>query len=53
LITTFLIGQITDRFSFQPVVIAASIIPCLATIVFVTMVRASKRPDPDKVLLEF
>ena len=53
LITTFLIGQITDRFSFQPVVIAASIIPCLATVVFVTMVRASKRPDPDKVLLQF
>jgi ACS family hexuronate transporter-like MFS transporter len=53
LITTFLIGQITDRFSFQPVVIAASIIPCLATVVFVTMVRASKRPDPQKVLLEF
>ena len=32
---------------------AASIIPCLATVVFVSMVRASKRPDPDKVLLEF
>ena len=53
LITTFLIGQVTDRFSFQPVVIAASIIPCLATVLFVTMVRASNRPDPDKVLLQF
>ena len=53
LITTFLIGKITDRFSFQPVVIAASIIPCLATIVFVTMVRAGRRPDPEKVLQVF
>jgi len=53
LITTFLIGQVTDRFSFQPVVIAASIIPCVATVVFVTMVRASKEEDPDKVLLRF
>jgi ACS family hexuronate transporter-like MFS transporter len=53
LITTFLIGKITDRFSFQPVVIAASILPCAATVLFVTMVRASQREDPDKVLLQF
>ena len=53
LITTFLIGYVTDRFSFQPVVIAASIMPCVATILFVTMVRAGKRDDPDKVLLQF
>lgn len=53
LITTFLIGKVTDRFSFQPVVIAASIFPCVATVLFVTMVRASKREDPDRVLLKF
>ena len=53
LITTFLIGYVTDRFSFQPVVIAASIMPCVATVLFVTMVRASKREDPDKFLLQF
>ena len=53
LITTFLIGKITDRFSFEPIVIAASIIPCLATVLFVTMVRAGKGEDPDKVLLRF
>src|SRR6266705_603309 len=51
LITTFLIGLITDRFSFQPIVITASIIPCIATVIFVTMVRTTKREDPDKVLL--
>ena len=53
LITTFLIGYVADRFSFQPVVIAASILPCVATVLFVTMVRAGKRDDPDKVQLRF
>ena len=53
LITTFLIGIITDRFSFDSVVIAASIIPCIATVLFVTMVRAGKQEDPEKVLLPF
>ena len=53
LITTFLIGIVTDRFSFEPVVIAASIIPCIATVVFVTMVRTSKQKDSDQVLLRF
>jgi ACS family hexuronate transporter-like MFS transporter len=53
LISTYLIGQITDRFSFQPVIIAASIIPCIATSVFVWLVRAGKEPDPDGILLTF
>jgi len=35
------------------VVIAASIMPCVATMLFVTMVRANKYEDPDKVLLQF
>jgi ACS family hexuronate transporter-like MFS transporter len=53
LISTYLIGVVTDRFSFQPVVIAASIVPCLATLLLVTMVRAAKKPDPDRILVEF
>jgi ACS family hexuronate transporter-like MFS transporter len=53
LITTYLIGYVSDRFSFQPVVIVASILPCVATILFVSLVRASKKPDPDGVLLNF
>ena len=53
LITTFLIGKVTDRFSFEPVVITASIIPCVATVLFVALVRASQREDPEKVLLQF
>jgi ACS family hexuronate transporter-like MFS transporter len=53
LIATYLIGRVSDVRSFQPVVIAASIIPCVATLIFVTMVRASRRADPNQVLLHF
>ena len=53
LLSTYLIGRISDRFSFQPIVIAASIIPCIATAVLVFLVRSPKRPDPAGILLEF
>lgn len=53
LISTYLIGRITDKFSFEPIIIAASFIPCIATLVFVAMVRARKTPDPDGIVLHF
>jgi ACS family hexuronate transporter-like MFS transporter len=53
LISTYLIGRISDRISFEPVMMAASVIPCIATAIFVTMVRAGKRPDPKGILLQF
>jgi len=53
LLSTYLIGRISDRISFEPIIIAASIIPTIATIVFVTMVRARKQPDPDGIVLHF
>ncbi|MCE5311098.1 MAG: MFS transporter [Acidobacteriales bacterium] len=53
LISTYLIGRITDRFSFEPIIIAASVIPCIATAVFVSMVRARKSPDPQGVVQNF
>jgi ACS family hexuronate transporter-like MFS transporter len=53
LLTTYLIGYVSDRFSFQPVVIVASILPCLATGVFVALVRAGAKPDPEGLLLKF
>jgi len=53
LISTYLIGLISDRFSFQPVMIAAAIIPCLATAIIVSLVRAPRRPDPAGVALKF
>jgi ACS family hexuronate transporter-like MFS transporter len=53
LLSTWLIGHFSDRLSFQPVVITASLIPCLATIVLVIMVRAPKKPDPKGIVLQF
>jgi ACS family hexuronate transporter-like MFS transporter len=53
LLSTYLIGRISDRISFQPIIIAASIVPCLATAVLVSMVRAGKKPDPERVLVRF
>ena len=52
-ITTYLIGRISDRFSFQPIIIAASIVPCIATLILVTMVRRGKKPDRMGLLLDF
>ena len=53
LVSTYLTGVIADRVSFQPVIIAASLAPCVATLAFVTLVRAPKRRDPEGLLLEF
>ena len=53
LITTALIGYVSTKFSFAPVIVVASIVPAVATIVFVTMVRADKKPDPDGILMKF
>jgi MFS transporter, ACS family, hexuronate transporter len=53
LLSTYLIGRISDRFSFQPILIAASIIPCIATAAYVSLVRAPKQKDPEGILLDF
>lgn len=53
MISTYLIGRVTDVTSFAPVIIGAALIPCVATTVFVSLVRPSKQPDPRGLLLEF
>jgi ACS family hexuronate transporter-like MFS transporter len=53
LISTYLIGRVTDATSFAPVIAAAAIVPCAATAVFVSLVRSSKRPDPRGLLRQF
>lgn len=53
LISTWLIGHFSEQVSFAPIILAASVIPCAATIFFVTLVRARKSPDPDGVVLQF
>jgi ACS family hexuronate transporter-like MFS transporter len=53
MISTYLIGRVTDVTSFAPVIVGAAIIPCVATLVFVTLVRSSKQPDPRGLLQQF
>jgi ACS family hexuronate transporter-like MFS transporter len=53
LITTYLIGVVTDRFSFEPVILVASVLPCVATVILVRMVRSDKKPDPAGLLQPF
>ncbi len=53
LISTYLIGVISDHFSFEPIIIAESIIPCVATAVFVSLVRAPRIPDREGILQDF
>lgn len=53
LITTYLIGVVTDRFSFAPVILVASVMPCVATAILVRMVRSDRKPDPAGLLQQF
>ena len=53
MISTYLIGRVTDATSFAPVIAAAAIVPCAATLVFVSMVRSPKHPDPRGLLRQF
>jgi len=53
MITTYLIGAVTDRFSFKPVILVASVMPCVATVILVRMVRSDKKPDPAGLLQPF
>ena len=53
MISTYVIGRVTDATSFAPVIAGAAIIPCLATLVFVTLVRSSRQPDPKGLLQDF
>ena len=53
LITTYVIGVVSDRFSFEPVILVASVMPCVATAILVRMVRADRKPDPAGLLQSF
>ena len=53
LVSTYLIGRVADEFSFRPIIVVASVVPCIATLLLVTMVRRGKKPDPAGLLLDF
>jgi ACS family hexuronate transporter-like MFS transporter len=39
IVSTFLIGRVADRYSFEPILIAASLIPLVATLLVLLLVR--------------
>ena len=46
IISTLLIGKVTDRYSFQPVLIGASILPVIATVLVFVLIRPERRITP-------
>jgi ACS family hexuronate transporter-like MFS transporter len=45
-ISTFLIGRISDKYSFEPILIGASLVPLLATASVFLLVRDRRKPKP-------
>ena len=43
ILSTYLIGHVADRYSFQPVLVVASLVPLLATAVVLLLVRQEKQ----------
>ena len=44
ILSTFLIGRVTDRYSFGPVLIGAGLVPAVATLLVLILVRPVKNP---------
>jgi ACS family hexuronate transporter-like MFS transporter len=52
-VSTALIGRVADRISFQPIIIVASMAPCVAALIMITLVRPPRKPDPTGILRSF
>jgi len=52
-VSTYLIGRVSDRLSFQPIIIVASIVPCVAALVMVALVRGGREGTREGILREF
>ena len=48
IVATYLTGIIADKYSFEPILITASLVPLLATVALVTLIRPS-RSGPDAI----
>jgi ACS family hexuronate transporter-like MFS transporter len=46
IISTLLVGRIADRYSFEPVLVGASMVPLIATAAVLLMVR---KPRPEEL----
>ena len=47
ILATYLTGIIADKYSFEPILITASLVPLLATVALVTLIRAPGRDIVD------
>jgi ACS family hexuronate transporter-like MFS transporter len=47
--STFLIGVVADRFSFGPILVAASVVPLFAALLAVALIRTPGAKDRDVV----
>ena len=47
IVATYLTGIIADKYSFEPILITASLVPLLATVALVTLIRAPRRDIVD------
>ncbi len=45
IVATYLIGQVADRYSFAPILVAASLIPLVGAFITVALIRQRKRMD--------
>jgi ACS family hexuronate transporter-like MFS transporter len=45
ILSTFLIGLVTDRYSFRPVLIGASLVPVIATVLVVVLIHPNTRAE--------
>ena len=45
ILATYVTGVVADRYSFEPILIAASLIPLAATVAVVTLVRNNRATD--------
>jgi ACS family hexuronate transporter-like MFS transporter len=46
ILSTWVIGQVADRYSFEPILIGASLVPLLATVLVLFLIRGAKRNQP-------
>jgi ACS family hexuronate transporter-like MFS transporter len=44
IVSTLIIGKVTDKYSFEPVLIGASLVPVVATILVFVLIRPQSRP---------
>jgi hypothetical protein len=50
IVATYLIGDITTRYSFTPVLVAGSVIPLIGAVLVVWLIRNPRTPEEKRIL---